>query len=415
MYWMVLRAPVSNAAGTKERSMADIELLEQEQIESVPRIGAVTFRDVGRTGPGTLAGRYLRQFWQPVFHSAELASGLAKAIRIMGQDFTLYRGASGAPCLVDSACPHRAMPLHAGWVEGETIRCFYHGWRFDGAGQCVEQPAERPSFCQKIHIGAYPVRDYLGLVFAWLGQGEPPAFPRYPTFEGDDVVLNHDTYERACHFFNNLENAGDKSHIAFAHRDASAAWDETVDGPAITAEESIWGITFRTTRPSGKQTISQFGMPNIYHARGVPDDQELPYREFLAWWVPIDDDRHIQFTIARHPANSPVTARYQQRRAARIVRQDQNREAIARAILAGTMRLEDVDASRVNMVFLQDDVAQMGVGPVSTRGQERLGRGDVGLILQLRIWVRELSHFATGASLTAWRYDADAVPVQAEY
>jgi 5,5'-dehydrodivanillate O-demethylase len=253
------------------------------------------------------------------------------------------------------------------------------------------------------------------LVFAYLGEGESPEFPRYPTFEGYDVVLNHDTYERACHFFNNLENAGDKSHIAFAHRDASAAWDETVDGPTITAEESIWGITFRTTRSSGKQTVSQFGMPNIYHARGVPDDQEVPYREFLAWWVPVDDDRHFQFTVAQHPAASPITARYQQRRAARIARQDLDREAIARAILAGEIRLEDVDPSRANIIFLQDDVAQMGVGPVSTRGQERLGRGDVGLILQRRLWVRELSRFAAGEALAEWRYDPDIVPVQAEY
>src|SRR5580692_9132520 len=141
---------------SKEGPMADMELLEPEMVESVPRIGAITFRDVGHTGPGTLAGRYLRQFWQPVFHSAEVAPGQSKAVRIMGQDFTLYRGASGAPYLVDSACPHRAMPLHAGWVEGETIRCFYHGWRFDGSGQCVEQPAERPSFCHKIRTGAYP-------------------------------------------------------------------------------------------------------------------------------------------------------------------------------------------------------------------------------------------------------------------
>jgi 5,5'-dehydrodivanillate O-demethylase oxygenase subunit len=415
MYWTGLPQRASNAMLSKEGPMADMELLEPEMVESVPRIGAITFRDVGHTGPSTLAGRYLRQFWQPVFHSAEVAPGQSKAVRVMGQDFTLYRGASGAPYLVDSACPHRAMPLHAGWVEGETIRCFYHGWRFDGSGQCVEQPAERPSFCHKIRTGAYPTRDYLGLVFAYLGEGEAPAFPRYPTFEGDDVVLNHDTYERACHFFNNLENAGDKSHIAFAHRDASAAWDETVDGPTITAEESPWGITFRTIRPSGKQTVSQFGMPNIYHARGVPDDQEVAYREFLAWWVPVDDDRHIQFTIARHPANSPVTERYQQRRAARIARQDLDREAIARAILAGEMRLEDVDPSRVNVIFLQDDVAQMGVGPVATRGQERLGRGDVALILQRRLWVRELSRFATGEALTEWRYDADAVPVQAEY
>jgi len=50
--------------------------------------------DFVHTGPGTLAGQYLRRFWQPVFVSAQLKSGYAMPIRIMGEDFTLYRGAS---------------------------------------------------------------------------------------------------------------------------------------------------------------------------------------------------------------------------------------------------------------------------------------------------------------------------------
>ena len=376
----------------------------------------ITFRDIGTTGPGTLAGRYLRQFWQPVAHSVEVAPGKARAIRIMSEDLTLFRGEGGQPFVTEARCPHRAMPLHAGWVEGDEIRCFYHGWKFAGAtGQCVEQPAERPPFCHKIKVRSYPARDYLGLVFAYLGEGEPPEFPRYPEFEGPDAVLNHDTYIRACNFFNNLENAGDKSHIAFAHSTASAAWDEKTDGPDITATESCWGVTFSTLRPSGKVTISQFGMPNIYHARGVPDDPEVQYREFIAWWVPVDDNRHTQFTVQMQPRQSPVTPGYLERREAKIARQDLDREAIARAILDGRMSWSEVDPKRVNMVFLQDDVAQMGVGPITERPPERLGRGDASLILQRRIWVRELTKFAKDEALTTWQYDPEALPVTAEY
>jgi 5,5'-dehydrodivanillate O-demethylase len=379
------------------------------------RDAPITFRDVGSTDPGTLAGRYLRRFWQPVFHSSQIKPGEAKPLRIMGQDFTLYRGASGAPYVIDARCPHRAMPMHLGWVQAEEIRCFYHGWKFDGAGQCTEQPAERPDFCAKIRTGAYPARDYLGLVFAYLGEGPAPNLPRYPAFESEDVILNHDSYTRACHFFNNLENAGDKSHIAFAHHDASASWDEATDGPTISAEESCWGVTFRTIRPSGRETVSQFGMPNIYHARGVPDDPEVGYREFIAWWVPHDDDRHTQFTIALQPKHSDVTPRYQQRRAAKMARWDLDREAIARGLLDGSMRWDDVDTSRVANLFLQDDVAQMGVGPVATRQQEHLGRGDVGLILQRKLWVRELSRFAQSEPTTPWRYDPASLEIKAEY
>jgi 5,5'-dehydrodivanillate O-demethylase len=391
--------------------MSASDLVRDPQVTANP----ISFRDVGRTGPATLAGRYLRRFWQPVFHSDELAPGTARPIRIMGQDYSLYRGETGAPHLVDAECPHRRMKMHAGWIEGDRIRCFYHGWQFDADGRCTEQPAERPPFCHKVQIGAYPARDYLGFIFCYLGEGAPPPFPRYPAFEGDDLVLTIDTYSRACHFFNNLENAGDKSHIAFAHHDASASWDETTDGPKIDAEESSWGVTFRTLRPSGKVTISQFGMPNIYHARGVPDDPEVQYREFLAWWVPHDDDRHTQFTVAVHNKSDPATAGYLERRLAKRARQTEDREAIARAILDGRMSWTDVPVDRVNMLFLQDDVAQMGVGPVAERGEERLGRGDAGLILQRKLWVRELQRLARGQPLKAWHNDPAEIIVQAEY
>jgi 5,5'-dehydrodivanillate O-demethylase len=375
----------------------------------------ITFRDVGSTNPGTLAGRYLRQFWQPVLHSDAVKPGEAKPLRIMGQDFTLYRGASGAPYVIDARCPHRAMPMHLGWVQQEEIRCFYHGWKFDGAGQCTEQPAERPDFCAKIRTGAYPARDYLGLVFVYFGEGAPPDLPRYPAFESEDVILNHDSYMRACHFFNNLENGGDVAHIAFAHHDVSVAWDEMTDGPTISAEESIWGVTIKAVRPGGQEIISQFGMPNVFHVRGVPDDPEVMYREFIAWWVPHDDDRHTQFTVAMQPKHSEVTPRYQQRRAEKRARQDLDREAIARKLLDGSMTWADVDPARVGVLFLQDDVAQMGVGPVATRQQEHLGRSDAALILQRKLWVRDLDRFARGEPQQDWRYDAAVLPVKAEF
>ena len=59
---------------------------------------------------------------------------------------------------------------------------FYHGWKFGSDGACIEQPAEGSSFSRKVSIGHYPTREYLGLVFAFLGEGPVPEFPRYPEF-----------------------------------------------------------------------------------------------------------------------------------------------------------------------------------------------------------------------------------------
>jgi phenylpropionate dioxygenase-like ring-hydroxylating dioxygenase large terminal subunit len=124
---------------------------------------------LSQCGPGTDMGRLLRRFWQPVCVGAKVKPGSARRIRIMNEDLTLYRGESGKPHLVAGRCAHRLTLLSTGWVQGENIRCIYHGWTYDGAGQCVEAPAEGDETAAKIRIAAYPVREYCGLVFAYMG------------------------------------------------------------------------------------------------------------------------------------------------------------------------------------------------------------------------------------------------------
>jgi 5,5'-dehydrodivanillate O-demethylase len=129
----------------------------------------IDYMDCFCTGPGTLAGKYMRRFWHPVLLAEDLKPGWAKPIRIMSEDFTLYRGESGNPHVVDFRCPHRQSTLSIGWVEGDCIRCRFHGWKFDGAGQCVEQPAEKEAFTEKVRIRSCPTQEYLGLIFVYFG------------------------------------------------------------------------------------------------------------------------------------------------------------------------------------------------------------------------------------------------------
>ena len=103
----------------------------------------VNFMDFYYTGPDTLAGRYMRKFWHPVFRAQDLKPGWAKPIKILGEQFTLYRGDGGKPHVVGFRCPHRQSQLSIGWIEDDSIRCRFHGWKFDQTGQCVEQPAEK--------------------------------------------------------------------------------------------------------------------------------------------------------------------------------------------------------------------------------------------------------------------------------
>jgi 5,5'-dehydrodivanillate O-demethylase oxygenase subunit len=114
-------------------------------------------------------------------HDADLLPpGRAKPIRILGENYAIYRGQSGEVQVIDYRCPHRGAQMHLGWVEGDEIRCVYHGWKFNKGGQCTEQPAEHDGFHRKVKIGTYPTREHMGLIFAYFGEGVPPAFPPFP-------------------------------------------------------------------------------------------------------------------------------------------------------------------------------------------------------------------------------------------
>lgn len=117
-----------------------------------------------QTTGDTGMGRLLRQFWHPIAVSRDLVKGNAVPVKVLGDELTLYRGESGEAHLVAGRCRHRQTLLHTGWVEGETIRCMYHGWRFDAQGACVERPAEKeqqpPAACR---IAGYAVHEYCGL------------------------------------------------------------------------------------------------------------------------------------------------------------------------------------------------------------------------------------------------------------
>jgi 5,5'-dehydrodivanillate O-demethylase len=374
-------------------------------------MSAVNFDDVVHSGPGTLAGRYLRSVWQPVYHCADVAAGRAKPLRIMGETFTLYRGEGGALHLVDGYCPHRGTQLSAGIVEGNAIRCFYHGWKFDQGGQCVEQPAEESRFCAKIRIRSFPVREYLGLVFAWLGDGEPPALPLYPEFERFDGLLEIDSYHRDCNYFQNLENALDMSHVGFVHGDNVASFKGIGLGRSLAAEESDWGVEYSFRRAKdGKQRVNHFGMPNIFHMYALPNDPEILWQESLFWWVPIDDISHMQFSLHRVPAQGEALERIRTRRQARRGEIDLAHQKLAADILGGRLSLRDVDRKRCDIVRLQDDIAQLGQQRIADRSRDHPGLADVGVIALRKLWRRELLALAEGRPTKEWKRSAGVGP-----
>src|SRR3954464_4132085 len=134
-----------------------------------------------RVGPGTAMGTLLRQYWFPAMPSFELASPDCPPIkvRLLGEDLIAFRTTSGEVGLVANACPHRGASLFFGRNEEDGLRCVYHGWKFDVAGNCVDMPSEpaESNFKNKVRVGAYPTYESGGIVWTYMGpQQTMPAF-----------------------------------------------------------------------------------------------------------------------------------------------------------------------------------------------------------------------------------------------
>ena len=138
--------------------------------------------ELTRVGPGAPCGEYLRRFWQPVVLSEELRD-LPRRLRIMSEDLVAFRDRSGAVGLLELHCPHRGTSLEFGLISDKGIRCCYHGWLFDVDGTILETPGEPADSTLKGRLfhGAYPVREYQGLVFAYMGP--PDKVPDFPIFD----------------------------------------------------------------------------------------------------------------------------------------------------------------------------------------------------------------------------------------
>jgi 5,5'-dehydrodivanillate O-demethylase oxygenase subunit len=369
------------------------------------------YRDFVHTGPGTLAGRYMRTFWQPVWVSDQLAPGTAKPVRIMGEDFTLYRGdmppgapplpsppppggreGTGRAYLVGFRCAHRGTQLSTGWVEGDDIRCRYHGWKYDGSGQCTEVPGDASNFCLTVRIEHYPVQEYLGLIFAYLGEGDPPPLPRYPDYETGGVVTA-DWNTRPCNFFNILENGADPVHFVFTH-------DRNLGLMTVEAEETPWGVMTAGMQGDVAAHLNQCGMPNILDFATGPDP-EFGMVHTLAWRVPIDDESHWSFSVRHVPVTGELADRYRAKLAAAPKESLDLIYDLADKIMHGNMTLDEIVLKGTSKVNLEDHVTQVGQGAIADRVKERLrGPSDAGLLLLRQVWMRELKALAEGRPLT---------------
>jgi 5,5'-dehydrodivanillate O-demethylase oxygenase subunit len=370
--------------------------------------------DITATRPGTAGGKFMRQFWMAVHRSEDLAPGHAKPIRIMSEDYTLYRGESGRAQVFDYRCPHRGAQLHLGWVEGDAIRCLYHGWKFDCSGQCIEQPAEEPGFARKVSARAWPTREHMGLVFAYFGEGEPPAWPPYPEPPQAGLVHVWNVESVPCNWLQCYENTADEVHVAFVHRPGGSHAKMAAELPLITAQETEWGmLRYGTRKKEVRHTLHY--MPNVTRVivpplggfEGVGGWQEIYFN-----FTPIDDQTHLWLITSHVKVTGAEAERFlaKKKEFMEKLRTSPKVMDLVQDVWAGRKRLIDIEHPELAMV--QDIAVQAGQGRIAERSQERLGRSDAGIILWRKILARELGAIAEGRPGKKWQTaPADVLPI----
>jgi 5,5'-dehydrodivanillate O-demethylase oxygenase subunit len=252
-----------------------------------------------RVGPGTPCGELMRRYWQPIAASSQLAEPGTLPIRILGEDLILYRDRDGGMGLLDPQCAHRRAGLGFGIPEKAGLRCTYHGWLYDAAGQCIEQPYESfvdegSNFASRIRIKAYPVEELGGLVFAYLGPEPRPLLPRWEALIREDLKREIGTALIPCNWLQTLENAGDSSHVVYTHYMYSRFVLDRLGRPDLQRHSASTGAEgFRAVHTG--ENRSAFG-----HGAVVFPNMDVQY-DCYQIRVPVDDTHTLHIWYMFYP------------------------------------------------------------------------------------------------------------------
>jgi 5,5'-dehydrodivanillate O-demethylase len=348
-------------------------------------------------------GKLLRSFWQPVGLSASLETSKAKTIKVMGETLTLYRGESGKVYLVGGHCPHRLTLLANGWIDGDEIRCIYHGWQFNGAGQCTHRPAEPDTKAPPIRVASYPTHEYAGLIFAYMGEGEAPEFslPRKSVFERPGALQFARLETWPCNWLQQVENSMDAVHVSFVHHWGTVgSFGKVVNSsiPELSYEETDAGIRQTAVRSAGSKRVSDWTFPNNNHVSHPTLEPDDPWVDVGVWMTPVDDENTMRFLIYSIPSTTPETD-------ARIREYFEKYSEYNPADHHDELFFENKmpDDKLVQLTSAQDYVAAVGQGTIVDRSQEKLGRSDMGIVTLRRIYWREMEAIEQGQPGKTWK------------
>jgi phthalate 4,5-dioxygenase oxygenase subunit len=363
-----------------------------------------------RIGPGTPAGQLLRNYWQPVALVDELqGSRPVKAVRLLGEDLVLFKYENRYG-LLERHCAHRGADLAYGRLEDGGLRCAFHGWLFDAGGQCLATPAEPVGSRLHEHIRqrAYPVTERSGILFAYLGAGEPPAFPHFDCF----VAPNEYTFAFKgywdCNWLQALEVGIDPAHASWLHKffededpaksygrqfratpaDSAMPMSKVLrefDRPEIRVERTAYGMRLQTLRTIDSLK-THLRVTNILFPQAfvIPMSPEMTISQ---WHVPVDDVGCYWYSIFTS-FGAPVDKDAMRNQRLRTYPAPDYKPIVGRNNGWGFNPEEQRRQTFTGMGFdinVHDQWACESQGRIQDRTRENLGSTDKGIALYRRI------------------------------
>jgi nitrite reductase/ring-hydroxylating ferredoxin subunit len=235
--------------------------------------------------------------WFTVAWSSELSPGDVRPLSYFGRDLVLFRTQGGTPVVLDAHCPHLGAHLgHGGKIDGESIVCPFHAWRFDARGQCTEIPYAK-RIPPRAATACWPLIEKNGVIMVWHDPaGGAPSFelPDVP-FMRDPSWLPEEAHAEwtiSSHVQELVENAVDQSHFLSVHSlPAAEVFDMQLEAECMTMHG-------RFVMQAGQDPAElvwrfhglSFGYVHTKNPGGIENCQLLMY-------TPIDEERvHVRFT-----------------------------------------------------------------------------------------------------------------------
>ncbi|MFK7856640.1 MAG: Rieske 2Fe-2S domain-containing protein [Granulosicoccus sp.] len=381
------------------------------------------------TGPGTQAGAVMRRYWQPAALLDELLQARPVVpVRLLGEDLVLFRDEQGELGLIGRACPHRGADLCFGRLEGAGLRCPFHGWQFNRQGQCLEQPGEPvgSTMHERVSTSAYPVVEKNGIIFAYLGPGEPPPFPNFDCFRAPDTHVFAFKGKWQCNWLQAMEVGIDPAHASFLHRflededpvdsygkqfrDKAADSDVPMTQllrdyprPDISVEQTDYGMRLVALRHmQGGKTHVRVTNSIFPCAISIPMSREMIITQ---WHVPIDDHNCYWYSMftSFDKAVDKKLMREQRLKEHRLPDYSPIKNA---GNNYGYCAEEQATTTYTGMgldINVHDQWAVESMGPIQDRTKEHLAKTDVGISLYRRMLRAAISSLNEG--------NCDALPM----